>query len=92
MLVKVGKLTFGWGAEVRDLGENKEAYGAFVMPPEVEKALAREIELAGWAPSWRVNPTERVVFLCDPKAKAPWRQSITTRHSKGQTMQVVEVP
>jgi hypothetical protein len=92
MIVKVGSLTFGWGAEVRSLPDNKDAYGAFVMSREVEKDLVRAIELAGWKPSWRVQPTERVVFLCDPKAKEPWRQSVTASMMKGQTMQVVEVP
>lgn len=92
MIVKVGSLTFGWGADVRDLPENKDAYGAFVMSPEVEKGLVREIELAGWKPSWKSKPDERVVFLCDPKAKTPWRQSVTTKALRGQTMQVVEVP
>lgn len=92
MLVTVGALTFGWGADVRSLPENKDAYGAFVMSPDVEKELVREIELAGWKPSWKVQPTERVVFLCDPKAKPPWRQSVTTKSLRGQTLQVVEVP
>lgn len=89
MIVKVGDLTFGWGADARSLPEN-DAYGTFVMSPETEKALAHELALAGWVPSWRMTPTERVVYLCDPGGK--WRQPVSTKAMKGQSLQVVEVP
>jgi len=90
MIVKAGGRTFGWGADVRALPENKDAYGAFVMPKELEAALAQAIRKAGWEPSWRVHPTERVVYLCDPEAKQPWRQTIRTATMRGQFIQVVE--
>ncbi len=90
MLVKVGELTFGWGADVRFLPENKDAYGPKSLGPDEEIALAAAIRQAGWVPSWRVKPSERVVFFCDGNAK--WRQSVTTKASGGQTLQVVEAP
>jgi len=88
MIVKAGDLTFGWGADVRSLPEN-DAYGTYVMSPETETALAQAIKKAGWAPSWRTKPTERVVYLCNPVAK--WRQPVSTKSTKGQSLQVVEV-
>lgn len=87
MLVKVGDLTFGWGADARSLPEN-DAYGVYWMSPETEKALAKAIGDAGWVPSWRAQPTERVVYLCNPVAK--WRQPISARGLKGQSLQVVQ--
>jgi hypothetical protein len=87
MIVKVGDLTFGWGAEVRSLPEN-DAYGTYVMSPETEKALAAAVVAAGWTPSWRTQPTERVVYLCNQNAK--WRQPISVKGLKGQSLQVVE--
>lgn len=89
MIVKVGDLTFGWGADVRSMPEN-DAYGTFVMPPEVEKGLAEAIIDAGWLPSWRREATERVVYRCD--TVACWRQAISTKSAKGQSLQVVEAP
>lgn len=92
MIVKVDDLTFGWGADARSLPENPDAYGAYTMSPETEKALARQIELAGWRPSWRREPTERVVYRISDGGGASWRQAVTTPSMKGQTLQVVEVP
>lgn len=89
MLLKVGSLTFGWGAEVRDLPENKDAYGPRVLSHEEEIALAVALGKAGWLPSWRVKPRERVVFLCEP---GKWRQTITSKSSPGQTLEVLEEP
>lgn len=91
MLLKVGDLTFGWGADVRALPENSHAYGPKVLTEEQELALAAALKKARWKPSWRTNPQERVVFLTDPKAKE-WRQSVTTKAMRGQTLEVVEVP
>jgi len=90
MLIQVGDKTFGWGADVRSLPENADAYGAYVLTPEEELALAEAIKSAGWVPSWRVSPVARVVFLCELEREDPWRRSIVTKATRGQTLQVVE--
>jgi hypothetical protein len=91
VIVKVGDLTFGWGAEVRDLPENSESYGSRLLSAEEEGALAAAIKEAGWKPSWKAQPTERVVFLTGVTPDgARWRSRIVTQATRGQYMQVVE--
>jgi hypothetical protein len=92
MLITVDGKTFGWGADVRTLPENKDAYGPFVMGAKLELELGEAIRKEGWLPSWRLKPTERVVFLCNPTAASPWRQTLTSATSRGQFLQVVEAP
>lgn len=88
MLIEVDGRTYGWGADVRDLPENSDAYGPHIMDLKEQTALGKAIVAAGWVPQWKLKPHARVVFLCDPKAK--WRQSLTTRDMVGQTLQVTE--
>lgn len=87
MLLKVDGKTYGWGKEVRDLPENKDAYGPHILTADEEVALAKALKVAKWTPSWRQQPTERVVFLCEPGA---WRQTLASKGAPGQQMQVVE--
>jgi hypothetical protein len=88
MLVKVGDRTYGWGAEVRELPNNAEAYGAKLLSDSDMLGLSKAIREAGWQPAWRRQPSERIVFLCEP---GKWRQAITAFGMDGQTYQVREV-
>jgi hypothetical protein len=89
MLVKVGDRTYGWGAEVRDLPNNAEAYGAKLLSEADMGALSKAIRAAGWLASWKRLPSERVVFLCEP---GKWRQAVTAFGMDGQYYQVKEEP
>jgi hypothetical protein len=88
VVIKVGNQTFGWGADVRDLPENRDAYGPHHLTLEEQEALAVAIRAAGAEPSWRARPTEKVVFLCDEKKT--WRQSLVSGRERGLTLQVKE--
>jgi len=88
MLIEVGDRTYGWGADVRDLPNNAEAYGAKLLTNDDMVSLSKAIRGAGWVPAWKRLPSERVVFLCDP---GKWRQAITAFGMDGQFYQVVEV-
>lgn len=89
MLVKVGDRTYGWGAEVRDLPNNSEAYGSKLLSEGEMLELSRAIRGSGWTPCWRWAVSDRVVFLCEPEK---WRQSITAANMAGQFYQVREEP